>query len=138
MVCNICKKDKSESDMIICFGRNGKTYIGHQCKKCVHDKRKIVGSKAWLNNRFSTLKHEAKKRGWHVDLTLQDYVKIISAKKCYFCGEKDIIKSIDRLDNSIGYTVKNCVMACLKCNMLKGKLTIFDKKRMFKILRKIV
>jgi len=57
---------------------------------------KIVGSKAWSNNRYHNLKH-----------------------------------------NALGYIPDNCVMACRKCNLLKGKLLKSDTDRMMTILWKL-
>lgn len=59
--------------------------------------------------------------------------KDIVKKNCFFCGSppsniatnrgkipKTVIYSgIDRLDNSIGYTERNCAPCCKKCNYWK-------------------
>ena len=52
-------------------------------------------------------------------------------RQCHYCGvgEADLSKyrvkptsrfSIDRLDNEKPYTVSNIVLACVRCNMVKG------------------
>lgn len=33
---------------------------------------------------------------------------------------------IDRVDNSVGYTIENCVPCCTSCNFMKGKMTKDD------------
>lgn len=47
--------------------------------------------------------------------------------KCHYCKEKILILfikkrdpyqwSLDRIDNNIGHTYKNCLISCLKCNL---------------------
>jgi hypothetical protein len=48
---------------------------------------------------------------------------------CYLCGIKsdnNHINGIDRIDNSIGYTLENCKPCCGHCNTMKGSLS-FDE-----------
>ena len=120
---------------------HGKIYIRSICKKCYSEnicaKRKIVGSKEWFSKRFNRLKDGAKKRGIEFNLTFKETCKIYATKNCYFCGDAEITRTIDRLNNLNGYNSRNCVMACLFCNKLKRNIIAQDKKRMLMILDKL-
>lgn len=80
----------------------------------------------------------AKKRNLKFELTDDEFSKL-TKEKCFYCGEvpNKIIKSnyksgisdiyvyngIDRIDNSIGYELKNCVSCCKNCNYFKANLS---------------
>ena len=90
----------------------------------------------------------AKKRGYTWELSFQDFVRIAS-QPCTFCGtpakewecfsnapsiRKDSpqadselykikISGVDRLDNSLGYTISNSVPCCVYCNRAKSDLS---------------
>jgi len=74
----------------------------------------------------------AKRRGLEFGLTQLECAELICAPCCY-CGRKPntqvgIFNGIDRVDNSIGYAVSNCVSCCRYCNTAKNnlELTVFD------------
>lgn len=74
-------------------------------------------AKAYLNKIDN-----AKSRGVSFNLPLLSYINVMKAKKCYFTGLTltDNNRSIDRLDNKLGY-VKGNVVACINFfNKLKG------------------
>jgi hypothetical protein len=109
---------------------------------------KATQRRSW-NFRLQGYKNGAKTRGYCWELTFHKFVEIAS-KPCYFCGDppktwecfsnapsvrKDSpsakktlyeikISGVDRLDNSEGYTEKNCVPCCVYCNRAKSDLTI--------------
>ena len=145
MICNRCGNDKLESLMTKSLGKNGILYTGHVCIDCrnkyvreyQYPKRKIVESNEWFNKRIYEFRHSAKKRGHVMDLSKEQIRQLYSYKKCYYCGEETSSRSIDRVNNSIGYVYDNCVMACLKCNLIKGKIVNADKARVLNILNKL-
>ncbi len=66
------------------------------------------------------------------ELSENRYKKLISSD-CFFCGEPpskysdgQIRNGIDRLDNKIGYTIKNSITSCSTCNFMKGKMEAHD------------
>jgi hypothetical protein len=78
---------------------------------------------------YSSYKKGAENRGLHFELSAH-YFKIITSKPCIYCGvppmqskkankHKYTYNGIDRVDNSIGYTVSNCVPCCGTCNYAK-------------------
>ena len=40
-------------------------------------------------------------------------------KNCFYCGDKINGIGLDRVDNSIGYEIKNVVPCCEICNTMK-------------------
>ena len=60
------------------------------------------------------------KRGYEFNLDFNTFSQLVLAE-CQYCGHKTEgeINGIDRVDNSIGYSMDNCVTACWKCNKIK-------------------
>lgn len=85
-----------------------------------------------LRNRvIDYYKRNAIKKGRELSLSTNDFISLFQGE-CYYCGEPPshtIVKEgsygsftyngIDRLDNSLGYTISNCVSCCQVCNQLK-------------------
>lgn len=77
-------------------------------------------------SRLYSLKYEARSRRveWGVDLTDEMCYKMITGR-CTYCNiapdEKDLqsLHGIDRIDNTIGYTVENTTGCCGTCNNMK-------------------
>lgn len=90
---------------------------------------------AQINATLRTYEKNAKDRDIIWDLTSDQALDLFLAP-CFYCGETQSneckvpkkVKSgaafryngIDRLDNSIGYTVENCVSCCKTHNSMKG------------------
>lgn len=100
-----------------------------QCPKFGHR----IGDAAF-NNVYRDMKRGAIRRNiiWNLS---KIQVKEITSKDCYYCGISPIQSSrrmdlngdylhngIDRVDNSKGYTVSNCVPCCKKCNISKSTM----------------
>ena len=66
----------------------------------------------------------AKKRGLLFDISEKAFTELIS-KECVYCGASSTNKrnGLDRVDNSMGYTLENVVPCCFMCNQMKGKLS---------------
>lgn len=103
--------------------------------KDLHKHNELPYGIAASNHLYSVYKIGAKKRNLVFELTIDDFRRITS-DVCYFCGEKPkgchwgvtcstpyIFNGIDRLDNSIGYVLSNCVTACKTCNWMKRVMT---------------
>ena len=73
-------------------------------------------------------------------LTEEQFINIIT-KNCTYCGqppkskrlrykiENDFLfNGIDRVDNSVGYTIENCVPCCKMCNLAKSNTPIDEWK----------
>ncbi len=78
---------------------------------------------------------------YEVEITEEDYCKLITNSVCYYCGDPiDISRSngkyaIDRLDNNLGYIKNNCVPCCSECNLVKGNRYTEEE---FKIIVKAI
>jgi len=87
-----------------------------------------------LNQYYSIYKTSAKQRNHNFNLTKYEFKQFIF-EKCYYCEknpEPRLIHSrglllnvngIDRVDNSKGYSIENCVTCCKDCNNKKSDIT---------------
>lgn len=107
------------------------------CRSCACSLRpqsglKYTGLEAIFNLK---VRDSAGKRGLEVTLTLEQFCTIVS-KPCAYCGDQPklagyvgkkymrmAINGVDRVDNSKGYLVDNCVPCCKWCNVAKGTRT---------------
>ena len=138
--CNACGKvlSVSEFDERIV---SGKRYLRTACKQCECKKRndrlkrggvtdtrresqkrylkKLKESRAkndrpahwiWRDSRGS-----ARKKGLNHTLS-EELISTIIANECQYCGETELRMTLDRIDNSKGYTEDNVVPACIRCN----------------------
>ena len=62
----------------------------------------------------------ANERGYSMELQFDDFKDLV-LKPCYYCKiqKENEVNGIDRVDNSKGYTKKNCVSCCQVCNRMK-------------------
>ena len=104
-----------------------------------------------------TYKMQATKRGYRFNLNDEE-AKDLMARDCFYCGSppSNIAKAgrangdftyngIDRMDNSIGYEIDNCVPCCGICNWMKRDLTkdqfidrIHKISRMFSTVNSVI
>jgi hypothetical protein len=92
------------------------------------------------NTLYLKYKKNAEARGHEFLLTPEDVVKL-TAGKCHYCDQPPSMKlietkryrhaestfvynGIDRVNNSVGYTVENSVSCCKLCNLSKRDLPI--------------
>ncbi len=68
-------------------------------------------------NYFTVLKSNAKRRCIDVKISIE-FVAFLRSLNCYYCDAEGRL-GIDRYDNSIGYTLDNCVACCTLCNIIK-------------------
>ena len=76
-----------------------------------------------IGNKFRCDKRNAKKRGYSWWLSIDD-VSFYYTQPCQYCGDEPNgkLNGIDRQDNSIGYTIENCVPCCQTCNFAKRRM----------------
>lgn len=101
-----------------------------------HSKKYKNVAEAALYAKYQIYQHGATSRSLNFDLTYKQFVELICSP-CYYCGklpfnevrtrrnttECAVVNGIDRKDNSIGYTLNNCVPCCTFCNIAKGTLS---------------
>ena len=81
-------------------------------------------------------KRNAKDRMVSFELTTEEFAEL-TKKNCYYCGAEPakvnhptrnygpyIYNGIDRVDNTKGYILENCVTCCMTCNKMKVRLDI--------------
>jgi hypothetical protein len=73
-----------------------------------------------FNSRYHSHKNNAAKRGLDFLLTKEEF-RLYWEQPCFYCGQ-DLSSpgGLDRLDNTRGYNVDNCVPACFDCNRTKN------------------
>src|SRR3989344_2779180 len=99
-------------------------------KKAQHVREYNKTREPWVwttKQRFSQMIYHAKRRNFAATLTFEEYENLIKLP-CYLCGEPVISEhgghGIDRIDNSMGYTMDNCRSCCGICNRMKRDLSI--------------
>lgn len=96
---------------------------------------------------YSIIEFRANKFNTEITIGKKEFIKWYNKqeKNCYYCNrtldkikqdkkEKNRYKnrlSIDRKDNNKGYTLKNIVLACYRCNTIKGHY--FTEQEMLEI-----
>ncbi len=95
------------------------------CKTCSNKENVIRVKKARKENpdyvRTCMYWKRSKRMGVKSDLKLRD-VRMMLRCPCYYCGTSDSIITLDRKDSMDGYTRKNTVPCCLRCNMIKSDM----------------
>jgi hypothetical protein len=136
----ICKCDCGKIiDVPSSFLRRGtKTKCGTDCPKFG-----VIEKEASFNVMLQGMIKGAKRRGQIWKLSRDD-VRSLTSDDCFYCGHSPsqkpstqtklngdyIYNGIDRVDNSVGYTIENCVPCCWKCNRAKGTLSYKDFMQM--------
>lgn len=96
-----------------------------------YNKEKSISKDSWPQELKQYIEQEATKRGNDFSLTLEEFKQLCSSN-CYYCnGEpsgkmrsgREKRNGIDRINNSIGYELLNCVSCCWNCNRMKGTLS---------------
>ena len=130
--CGKCKNTKYITEFYVNNSR--KTGRSGHCKKCAdsYPRRKNTGkgqkkkSKEHiiLHKRFCVYKAGAKARKYTFLLTKTDFSELYY-RPCHYCGGYSEGKGkphcgIDRVDNTKGYELSNCVPCCSICNKWKS------------------
>ena len=53
-----------------------------------------------------------------------DFVEQEICKPCSYCGEDELKRTLDRVDNSIGHLKDNVMVACIRCNYARRDMPI--------------
>lgn len=90
-----------------------------RCDKCrVRDSVR----ETLIPRKIYNYKREARKRMYSWDLTDEQASRLFMGQ-CHYCG-KHASNGIDRVDNSKGYFLENCVSCCSACNFMKGSMDL--------------
>jgi hypothetical protein len=69
-------------------------------------------------NKFKAYSIGAIDRGYVFDLSFEQFMTFWN-KPCFYCNSEINTIGLDRVDNSIGYTLSNVVPCCITCNKMK-------------------
>jgi hypothetical protein len=119
-----CEHGKIKSTCVVCGGNRicEHSRIADVCKKC-NDPFKIT-----IKNMVSHSKQTDKKNNRYDQTNFIDYCFVENLiddceNKCYYCKCElqykeytDNLATIERLNNDLGHTKGNCVIACRTCN----------------------
>ena len=72
--------------------------------------------------KYLEYKQEAKKDNRIFEITEAEFMEIVK-NPCFYCGTLGKI-GMDRKDSSLGYTTKNCVSCCWRCNYMKRHIPV--------------
>lgn len=89
-----------------------------------------------LRGRFAKMKSRAKSREITIAITFEEYCKIVEKGTCCYCEEKlpEVGHGLDRKNSALGYSAKNCVPSCARCNHIRGEDEI-SYEEMFEVIK---
>ena len=101
--------------------------------------RALPDGESSFNTTYNSYVLSAKDRGLSFELTRED-VRVITSQRCVYCGGEPsyrknaymprngdyVCNGIDRVDNTKGYTIDNCVPCCRTCNLAKSNTTLTE------------
>lgn len=137
--CSTCEKLKPLED----YYKQAGTKDGHRgtCKDCQYTKKSKdrTPEEALIHKIYQEYKNSASFRGLEFLLAEEDF-KIIISKNCYHCTAKPKLynvgarkffegiykNGVDRLDNTKGYVLANCVPCCSTCNYSRQDLSVME------------
>ncbi len=73
--------------------------------------------------RYKTAQLEARRSDHSFNIGFKDFVALLR-EPCYYCNELEVIPNygyrLDRIENSMGYSLENVVPCCGPCNKIRG------------------
>ena len=106
------------------FRKGNKSNGSHtrkDCRECLNKQRRELVNKDQRTRAYALLlgyKRADSGKGLICDLTLESVIKLIS-QPCHYCGSTTKV-GVDRIDNTSGHIVSNCVSCCQTCNLTRG------------------
>lgn len=139
--CSGCTTKKSLRDFYIRI-RTRKPHnfqyiaVRETCKSC--HKRNTVERRRRAPNgsTFGRYRKNAQSKGLEFSIT-REFMDAEFRKSCHYCGNDDLLITLDRVDNDIGYVETNCVAACIRCNLLKADMPISTWRLLVPTIRQI-
>lgn len=137
------------------------------CPNCKQDSVFYAGSSSWckdcskayFKNRHqekyhdihyrmrqlrSTIKQRARVKSLYFDLTTEDLIDLFPED--HMCPVLDVLMifgggeyspSLDRIDNSKGYTKDNCMFMCRRANTIKSDSTLDELEKVYRFFKEI-
>lgn len=103
--------------------------LAMQCGSCSHktawvERERMAADERHLRSKEGEYRGNARSRNIPWNLDRQSFRRLVQ-EACRYCGCQPA-GGIDRLENSVGYTVENSVPCCAQCNYGKRDLTEAD------------
>ena len=146
--CTKCGKSLNESEFNKERGR--KDGLRAQCKSCMKEYMAAYfsnsNSSGAILGKFHRLKNSAQTKGITFTIDPHTFVGWYRLQKmvCHYCGSPLTYikghkhhlsdKTFDRKDPKQGYSLRNIVLCCRRCNMIKGNW--FTEEQMLEIASK--
>lgn len=77
-----------------------------------------------VQRRLYTMKYSANVRGKEIKVSDEKLIKLLSEKRCFYCGMDWIKTGIDRIINEKDYEDGNMVTCCKTCNIMKNTISL--------------
>src|SRR5258708_34984678 len=124
-----CVHDRPQNRCKQCHGsdyceHNRYRYSCRNCKGkgiCRHNRHHPSCSICHPDGAFKLYVRNASRRKHHFFLTSEEF-KTLVAQPCFYCGEHEEPRGVDRWKNEVGYVFNNCRPCCGVCNKAKLKL----------------
>jgi hypothetical protein len=136
-ICKICNKNKELIEEN--FSRKHRNNFYHTCKLCAiprkkkrnllsEEKEKIrnINIKDRPNRIFISYRKEDIRKGLNFSLT-KEFIRENLSLPCFYCGFPST--GLDRIDNSKGHTIENCVPCCKECNIARNNNFSFEEMK---------
>jgi len=142
-ICTNCHTSKNETEFAKSNG--GKNGLRSYCKACANKYMKDYYNTKAIG-RFHRLKDRARHKGIAFNITANEFKVWFDIQQllCHYCRRQLTSRygqhhemtdwTFDRKDNAESYTINNLVLACRRCNMIKGEW--FTKDQMLEIAKK--
>lgn len=132
-----------------CYRNKSKVALGHtsSCGCLVKERndnfgknKLLAGNTAVSNMIISSYKKSAERRSIDFELSTSEFISLTQGT-CAYCGappsnlrrsrrkngkETFTFNGVDRVNNSEGYSLSNCVACCKTCNRIKSNLSVND------------
>lgn len=115
------------------------------CKSCANEYLKNYYNTTAVG-KLNRLRHNAHHRGIEFNINIVKFKDWFTKQEpfCYYCSQELTIpkgqhhkmtdETYDRKDNAQGYRMDNLVLACRRCNIIKGEW--FTEKQMLEIAQR--
>jgi hypothetical protein len=111
-------KGKAKRDYMRSYGKKWREKYPEKAKlKSQKDGKRLTSI-------FARYRNRAKYKSLPFEFSLRTFEETIKIS-CFYCGDVGSpYNGLDRRDNESGYTVKNCVPCCSKCNQMKNTYSV--------------